>query len=60
MAGILYGIISLFSVDVGGEFLAAEIAAHAKGVPCACIDSDIDKLVKDISMLRLVDGAEII
>jgi len=41
--GILYGVIQCFSVEVGGEFLAAEIAAKAKGLPCLCIDSDINR-----------------
>jgi len=41
--GILYGIIQCFAVEVGGEFLAAEIAAHAKGIPCACIDSNLNE-----------------
>jgi hypothetical protein len=41
--GILYGIISCFAVEVGGEFLAAEIEAKKKGIPCACIDSDINR-----------------
>jgi len=40
--GILYGIIQCFAVEVGGEFLAAEIAANARGIPCVCIDSDLN------------------
>jgi len=41
--GILYGIIQCFSVDVGGEFLAAEIAANARGIPCVCIDANLNQ-----------------
>lgn len=41
--GILYGIIQCFAVEVGGEFLAAEIAANAKGIPCVCIDSNLNQ-----------------
>jgi len=41
--GILYGIIQCFAVEVGGEFLAAELAAHAKGIPCCCIDSNLNE-----------------
>jgi len=41
--GILYSIIQCFSVEVGGEFLMAEIAAHQRGIPCACIDVDLDR-----------------
>jgi len=40
--GILYGIIQCFNVEVGAEFLAAEAAARARGIPCACIDVDIN------------------
>jgi hypothetical protein len=41
--GILYGVIQCFAVEVGGEFLAAEISANKMGIPCACIDSDINR-----------------
>jgi len=41
--GILYGVIQCFAVEVGGEFLAAEIAATAKGIPCECIDSNLNQ-----------------
>jgi len=41
--GILYGIIQCFAVEVGGEFLAAEIAANAKGIPCVCVDSNLNQ-----------------
>lgn len=40
--GILYGIIQCCGVDVGEEFLAAEAAASARGIPCVCIDVDLD------------------
>lgn len=40
--GILYGIIEMFAVEVGGEFLAAERTAIAKGIQCLCIDVDLD------------------
>jgi hypothetical protein len=41
--GILYGIIQCFAVEVGGEFLAAEVAALAKGIPCVCVDSNLNQ-----------------
>jgi len=41
--GILYGVIQCFAVEVGGEFLAAEIAAKKARVPCACVDVDLNK-----------------
>lgn len=41
--GILYGIIQCFAVEVGGEFLAAETVAEERGVPCVCIDVDMDR-----------------
>jgi len=41
--GILYGIIQCFAVEVGGEFLAAEVAAMAKGIPCVCVDSNLNQ-----------------
>jgi pheromone shutdown protein TraB len=41
--GILYGVIQCLAVEVGGEFLAAEIAAAAKRIPCVCIDVDLDR-----------------
>jgi len=40
--GILYGIIQCFWVEVGGEFLAAQRIAHARSIPCLCIDVDLD------------------
>jgi len=40
--GILYGIIQCFAVEVGGEFMAAERVAKDKGLPCLCIDSDLN------------------
>lgn len=42
--GILYGIVRCFQVDVGGEFMAAEEAASNQGVPCVCIDFDMNRL----------------
>eukprot|EP00405_Crypthecodinium_cohnii_P051667 CAMPEP_0206600298 /NCGR_PEP_ID=MMETSP0325_2-20121206/45711_1 /ASSEMBLY_ACC=CAM_ASM_000347 /TAXON_ID=2866 /ORGANISM="Crypthecodinium cohnii, Strain Seligo" /LENGTH=599 /DNA_ID=CAMNT_0054111573 /DNA_START=30 /DNA_END=1827 /DNA_ORIENTATION=- len=41
--GILYGIIQCFHVEVGGEFLAAEETAHKMGIPCTCIDVDLNR-----------------
>jgi len=41
--GVLYGVIQCFSVEVGGEFLAAEMAATAARIPCVCIDVDLDR-----------------
>jgi len=40
---ILYGIIQCCGVDVGEEFLMAEIAAQARGIPCVCIDVDLNQ-----------------
>lgn len=40
--GVLYEIIACFAVEVGKEFLAADAAAAARGVACACIDVDED------------------
>eukprot|EP00928_Gymnodinium_smaydae_P026649 TRINITY_DN20859_c0_g1_i1.p1 TRINITY_DN20859_c0_g1~~TRINITY_DN20859_c0_g1_i1.p1 ORF type:complete len:682 (-),score=119.42 TRINITY_DN20859_c0_g1_i1:177-2123(-) len=42
--GVLYGIVECFRVDVGGEFDRAEQEARALGVPCLCIDVDLDRL----------------
>merc|ERR1719424_2170528 len=42
--GVLYGIVRCFNVEVGDEFMAAEEAATAMGVPCVCIDVDMNKL----------------
>eukprot|EP00933_Yihiella_yeosuensis_P005776 TRINITY_DN110362_c0_g1_i1.p1 TRINITY_DN110362_c0_g1~~TRINITY_DN110362_c0_g1_i1.p1 ORF type:complete len:567 (+),score=95.85 TRINITY_DN110362_c0_g1_i1:79-1779(+) len=41
--GILYGVIQCFAVEVGGEFLAAELAAQERGIPCVCIDVDLNR-----------------
>jgi hypothetical protein len=41
--GILYGIIHCFNVEVGAEFLAAEQAASSRGIPCVCIDVDLNQ-----------------
>lgn len=41
--GILYGVIQCCSVEVGAEFLEAEKAAKAKGIPCKCIDVDLNR-----------------
>jgi len=41
--GVLYGIIQCCQVEVGGEFLAAEIAAKANGIRCVCIDVDLNQ-----------------
>eukprot|EP00928_Gymnodinium_smaydae_P009538 TRINITY_DN13577_c1_g3_i1.p1 TRINITY_DN13577_c1_g3~~TRINITY_DN13577_c1_g3_i1.p1 ORF type:complete len:702 (-),score=156.77 TRINITY_DN13577_c1_g3_i1:71-1978(-) len=42
--GILYGIIGCFGVEVGAEFTVAEEVAAQKGIPCACIDVNMDML----------------
>lgn len=42
--GFLYGIIRCFEVEVGGEFAVAEKAATDMGVPCVCIDSNMNEL----------------
>mmetsp|Transcript_118860 Transcript_118860/g.341330 ORF Transcript_118860/g.341330 Transcript_118860/m.341330 type:complete len:578 (-) Transcript_118860:191-1924(-) len=41
--GVLYGIIQCFAVEVGGEFLTAEIASHERGIRCVCIDVDLNR-----------------
>jgi len=41
--GVLYGIIQCFAVEVGAEFTVAEIEAKARGIPCACIDVDLNR-----------------
>lgn len=41
--GVLYGIIGCFQVEVGAEFTVAEIEAKARGIPCACIDVDLNR-----------------
>jgi len=43
--GILYGIIQCFAVEVGAEFLRAEIAARTHRIPCACIDVDMNSFL---------------
>eukprot|EP00811_Abedinium_folium_P003479 NODE_13198_length_1179_cov_7.084601.p1 GENE.NODE_13198_length_1179_cov_7.084601~~NODE_13198_length_1179_cov_7.084601.p1 ORF type:complete len:337 (-),score=106.56 NODE_13198_length_1179_cov_7.084601:167-1117(-) len=40
--GILYGIIQCFAVKVGAEFIAADDAARSRGVPCVCVDVDLN------------------
>jgi len=42
--GILYGVVQMFKVKVGDEFFAAETAATNIGVPCACIDVNLNQL----------------
>lgn len=46
---LLYGIIECFSVDAGDEFLVAESTARARGVPCACIDVDMNRLCSRVA-----------
>lgn len=41
--GVLYGVIQCFAVEVGGEFLAAELAARDLGIRCVCIDVDLNR-----------------
>eukprot|EP00913_Durusdinium_trenchii_P003966 g3674.t1 len=41
--GVMYGIIQCFAVEVGGEFLAAELAARDIGIRCVCIDVDLNR-----------------
>lgn len=47
--GILYGVIRCCAVEVGGEFLAAEEGAQMKGIPCECIDVNMNRFWKKIS-----------
>mmetsp|Transcript_67494 Transcript_67494/g.213576 ORF Transcript_67494/g.213576 Transcript_67494/m.213576 type:complete len:562 (+) Transcript_67494:59-1744(+) len=51
--GILYGIIGCFDVEVGAEFLAAEAAASARGIPCTCIDVDLNRFWSRLGMAVL-------
>jgi len=51
--GILYGVIQCFSVEVGAEFLAAEEAATARGIPCTCIDVDLNRFWSRLGMTVL-------
>lgn len=51
--GVLYGIIQCFAVEVGGEFLAAEDAARAVGIPCVCIDVDLNRFWSRLGMAIL-------
>merc|ERR1740121_471108 len=46
--GILYGIIGMCDVEAGGEFTTAEVAAKARGIPCLCIDVDLEGFWKRI------------
>eukprot|EP00438_Fugacium_kawagutii_P006142 Skav234017 [mRNA] locus=scaffold3484:148954:150630:- [translate_table: standard] len=41
--GVLYGVIQCFAVKVGGEFLAAEVAARELDIRCVCIDVDLNR-----------------
>jgi len=41
--GILYGIIQCFAVEVGAEFTEAEAESRSLGIPCACIDVDMNR-----------------
>jgi len=51
--GILYGVIQCFAVEVGGEFLAAEIAAQKRNIPCTCIDVDLNRFWSRLGMAVL-------
>lgn len=51
--GILYGIIQCFNVEVGAEFIAAEEAATAHNIPCACIDVDLNQFWSRLGMAVL-------
>lgn len=42
--GVLYGVIKCFAVEVGGEFVAADAEASARGVTCVCVDVTVDRL----------------
>merc|ERR1712107_895609 len=42
--GVLYGIIQCCAIKVGEEFLAADAEARARGIPCTCIDIDLNSL----------------
>jgi len=45
---VLYGVIDCLAVDVGEEFVMAQTAAQARGVPCKCIDVDTDRLCRRV------------
>lgn len=47
--GILYGVIRFCKVEVGAEFLEAEKEATRQGVPCVCIDVDIQRLCGSVA-----------
>lgn len=40
--GVLYGIVQCFGVEVGAEFTVAETASNARGIPCKCIDVNLN------------------
>jgi len=46
---ILYGVIECFRIDVGAEFTVAEEVASARGIVCACIDVDLNRLCNRLS-----------
>jgi len=42
--GILYGTMRFLSVKVGAEFLKAEDVSGEHGIPCFCVDVDMNRL----------------
>jgi len=41
---VLYGIMECAGVEAGGEFTAADEMATQLGIPCVCMDVDLDRL----------------
>jgi len=41
--GVLYGVIQCCDVEVGAEFTEADSTARAQGIPCECIDVDMNR-----------------
>mmetsp|Transcript_40610 Transcript_40610/g.71458 ORF Transcript_40610/g.71458 Transcript_40610/m.71458 type:complete len:638 (+) Transcript_40610:79-1992(+) len=58
--GILYGVIRCFKVEVGAEFTEAEQAATSQGVPCVCIDVNIQQLCGSIACALLPTPCNIV
>lgn len=51
--GILYGIVRCFNVEVGGEFFTAEEVAREQGIPCVCIDVDMNRLMSRVRQVAI-------
>ncbi|CAE8607932.1 unnamed protein product [Polarella glacialis] len=50
---VLYGIIECFAVEAGDEFLVAEAEASRRGIPCECIDVDLNRLCSRVAAALL-------